>query len=104
MIWEEFILSIMGIIAGTLVISLGIAKISGLIKAWIERDKNRYDEETFNRLAKAFMEHKKEMERRVNNLESIAADENDELAYQELEEPGPEHTLSNQLNEKRRVK
>jgi len=79
-----------------------------LIRIKLQQD-NGIDQELFNRMAKAFMEHKKDMERRVRNLEAIVADESDleEEAgntYPELEEPKQDSTLSNQLERKRRTK
>lgn len=52
-------------------------KVFGLIKMWINRKKGSVPEEEFNRLAKAFMEHKKETQRRLQNLEAIASEKED---------------------------
>lgn len=55
-----------------------ICCLTSLIKTWLEKkDKGGIDEQTFNRLAKAFMEHKKEMQQRVQNLETITAEQNE---------------------------
>jgi len=67
---QEFVLAIIAIVMGCSVLIVGIAKIAGLIKAWINRGKSNLDEETFDRLAKAFMQHKKDTERRLKKLES----------------------------------
>lgn len=49
------------------------AGIYKLIKAKIEQ--TNIDEDTFDRLAKAFMEHKNETNRRIQNLEAIISNE-----------------------------
>ncbi|MGD8427119.1 MAG: hypothetical protein PVH63_05775 [Balneolaceae bacterium] len=72
---QEFILSIIAIVMGSSVVIVAITKITGLIKSWINRSKSNLEEETFNRLAKAFMQHKKDTERRLQNLEAIISEE-----------------------------
>lgn len=62
------------------------------------------DEETFERLAKAFIEHKKDMQKRVKNLEAIIADGSNKDGYPQIEEPRSENTLTNDLDQKKRVK
>ena len=74
-----------------------------LIRYKIDKESGT-DEELLMRLAKAFKEHKNEMERRVRNLEAIAAGDEPESEYPELEEPHEEGTLSNQLERKRRTR
>lgn len=69
------VVAVIGTIAGVGLVVFVFAKITGLIKAWIERNKGGYDEETFDRLAKAFMQYKKDTERRLQNLEAIVADD-----------------------------
>lgn len=44
------------------------------------------DSETFERFAEAFIQHKKEMNRRVRNIETIIANE-EHLSTPEIEEP-----------------
>lgn len=61
------------------------------------------DEETFERLAKAFIDHKKDMQKRVQNLEAIIADDRGD-GYPQIEEPRGESTLTNDLDQKKRVK
>ena len=59
------------------------------------------DSETFERLARAFMQHKKEMEKRVQNLEAIIADDDGrEARYLQIEEPKEESKLTNDLRKK----
>jgi len=74
---EEFVLAIVAITMGTGVLITAITKITDLIKTWIGKNRG-YDEETFERLARAFMEHKKESERRIQNLEAIISEKENE--------------------------
>ena len=107
---NELAIVVLSIIFGSIVLIVGISKLSGLLKAWIERDKGGYDEEAFNRLGKAFVEHKKDMERRVRNLEAILADadmnvdRDDPSSYPQIEESGEENVLNNDLERKRKVR
>lgn len=92
MVWAVFIVAIMV-----------IGCVTSLIKAWINRNQNNsIDEESFNRLARAFMQHKKEMEKRIRNLEAAEADtvEDD---FQDIEVPEGEGTLTNDLQQKNRI-
>lgn len=69
------VVAIVGTVLGVGLFGFIVAKVTGVIRAWIERDKGVYNEEAFQRLAKAFMEHKKNTERRLQNVEAIIADE-----------------------------
>jgi len=84
---------------------VAIACATGLIKSWMKRSRSssEVDAESFNRLAKAFMEHKKEMQRRVENLEAIVADEDEKDDFSQIEAPDRDNTLSNDLKGKERV-
>lgn len=59
--------SIVGIVVMTFLFSLA--------KTWINRNNSSYDEEKFDRLAKAFIRHKKETERRLKKLEPGAGEQ-----------------------------
>ena len=87
--FEEMVVAIIGTVAGVGLLGYIIGKTTSLIKAWIERNKGGYDEETFNRLAKAFMQYKKDTERRLQNLEAIVTDEDNSSSGspKQLEEP-----------------
>lgn len=85
---------------------VAIACATGLLKSWINRDKNKsgVDEESFNRLARAFMQHKKEMKKRVENLEAIISDqEDDTYSHAEIEAPKNQDTLTNDLQRSNKV-
>lgn len=74
-----------------------------LIKTWIEkRDTGSASDEQFGRLARAFMEHKKDMEQRIRNLEAIIAEENEEEFYPQMDEHESEERLTNDLQQKKR--
>lgn len=91
--FEEMVVAIIGTVAGVGLFGFIIARVTGLIKAWIERNKGGYDEDTFNRLAKAFMEHKKETERRLRNLEAIVTDDEFESSSGEHRLTEPQQTI-----------
>lgn len=73
--FEEMVVALVGAIGGIGLVGFIVAKITGLIKAWINRTNTEITEKDFDRLAKAFMEHKKDMNRRIQNLEAIIADD-----------------------------
>ena len=83
---EEFVLAIVGLVMGSAVVIVAITKLTGLIKSWINRNNTSLDEETFERLAKAFVRFKKDAEQRIQSLEAIIADQ-DNTSGQQLEEP-----------------
>ena len=72
---NEMAIVVLSIIFGSIVAIVAISKVFGLIKAWIERNNSSYDEESFDRLAKAFIKHKKDSERRFQNLEAIVTED-----------------------------
>ena len=82
--------------------------VTGIIKTWLTRGKDgeTIDRETFDRLAQAFVQHKREMQERIQNLETIIANETDreeELHYSELEDTNnKESSLTNDLKQKKR--
>jgi len=96
MSFEEMVVAIIGTIAGVGFLGFVIAKVTGLIKAWINRNNNSIPEEQFNRLAKAFMQHKKESERRIKNLEAALGtkksdhDESSKKSSKQIEAPRQE--------------
>lgn len=82
-----------------------IGCLTSLIKTWMDKkDAEGIDEESFNRLAQAFMQHKKEMQERVQNLEAIVAEEDEESDYSQIEAPKNEGSLTNDLQEKNKVR
>lgn len=68
---ELIVLIVFGSIFGIVVVS----QLISLAKKWIERNNSSFDEKAFDRLAKAFIKHKKESERRFQNLEAIVTEE-----------------------------
>ena len=80
---------------------------TGLIKMWINKNAGSSGniEQNFDRLAKAFMQHKKEMQERIQNLEAIIANEDvkeDRQTYPEIDESREEEILTNNLRKKER--
>ncbi|MFH5832278.1 hypothetical protein ACG2F4_01365 [Halalkalibaculum sp. DA3122] len=88
MSFEEMVVALVGAIGAFALVGYLATKVIDLIKTWINRKQGGYDEETFNRLAKAFMQHKKDTERRLQNLEAIIAEEDTEQKTgKQLSEP-----------------
>ncbi len=84
---EEFIIAVVAIVGGVGLAGFIFYNIFKLIRTWIGGSEG-YDEETFERLARAFMQHKKETERRLQNLEAIVTDEdNQSSTTKQIEEP-----------------
>lgn len=79
---------------------------TGLIKSWMNSryKENNIEEESFNQLAKAFIQHKKEMLKRIQNLEAIIAEEQNKNDFEQIEAPDEGRTLTNDLQEKDRVR
>lgn len=100
MSFEEMVVAIIGIVGGISLVGFIIARITGLIQAWINRKKGGYDEETFNRLAKAFMQHKKEMEKRMEHVETIVSEDEELKIPPQIDESRDRNSLSNDLRQK----
>ena len=86
---------------------VAISCATGLIKKWMDREPgSEVDEESFNRLARAFMEHKKEMSERVENLEAIVAESDaaDDTDFEQIEAPSSNSQLTNDLREQDRIR
>ncbi|MGM0545626.1 MAG: hypothetical protein ACQEST_02795 [Bacteroidota bacterium] len=78
MSFEEMVVALVGAIGAFALVGYLAAKTFGLIKAWIDRNKSGIPEEEFDKLARAFMDHKRDTQRRIKNLEAIiAADDGD---------------------------
>lgn len=84
---EEFVLSILAMAMGTALLIVGITKITGLIKSWINRGEG-VEDEAFDRLARAFLQHKKDTNQRLQNLEAIiSSDDERGMTQKRIEEP-----------------
>lgn len=95
---EIFVITLVSIVCTTV-----------LIKAWINRQKEQQaavDEESFNRLARAFMQHKKEITERIQNIEAVLADSNGKSVdnFQQIEAPNNDKSLTNDLQQKDRIR
>lgn len=82
---EEII--IVGIVFGSVVAIVVLSLVSSLIKTSIKSKKGRYDDEAFHRMAQAFIQHKKDTERRLKNLEAIISGDDSKVEQSKLEEP-----------------
>lgn len=66
---------IVAIVFGSIIGMITIPLLISLAKKWIDRNNSSYDEQKFERLAKAFIAYKKDSERRFQNLEAIITDD-----------------------------
>ena len=78
---------IVAIVFGSILGMIAIPMLINLAKKWIDRKEGGVPEEEFNRLARAFMDYKKNTQRRLQNLEAIISD--DEPAEQAQEQESP---------------
>ena len=83
---------ILGIIFGAVLTGVIFWKLMDVIKAWINRNNNSFNEESFDRMAKAFIQHKKNTERRLKNLETIVTD-NEPATDRQLDQPRSTETI-----------
>jgi len=85
---EEFIIAVVAIVGGVGLAGFIFYNIFKLIRTWMSGSSS-YDDETFERLARAFMQHKKETERRLQNLEAIVTEDAEPTSSskKQIEEP-----------------
>lgn len=89
---NEFIVAIVAIVFGTAFTGFVLYMLFSTIKAWINRKNSGLDEESFDRMAQAFIQHKKDSERRLENLEAIIIDD-EEFESKQKELNKPEQTI-----------
>lgn len=103
-----FIIAMVLILFGTVLGCMLLWKLATVIQNSIKKNKNTGYEESFDRLAHAFIQHKKDTDRRLQNIEAVIAEE--EPANGSLREAGYEtleidETISeNKTTNKKRVK
>ncbi|MGK7369889.1 MAG: hypothetical protein ACNS64_06710 [Candidatus Halalkalibacterium sp. M3_1C_030] len=86
--FEEFAIAIVAIVGGVGLAGFIFYNIFKLIRTWMSGSSS-YDDETFERLARAFMQHKKDTEKRLQNLEAIVTedDQSTSSSTKQIEEP-----------------
>lgn len=95
MSFEEMVVALAGAVGGIALVGFIFAKIVGLIKVWINRNNTYISEEDFDRLAQAFIEYRKNSDRRIQNLEAIIAEENNTTSQQLSDRVGRQGKSSN---------
>lgn len=106
MSFEEMIVALVGSVGAFALVGYLSAKVFGLIKMWINRKKSSVPEEKFDRLANAFVEHKKETRRRLQNLETIASEKKNSNSFssaennKQVESPNKEIEIEERVSEK----
>lgn len=86
------------------IVAIGCA--TGLISSWMKhhyRD-GTIDEESYKQLAQAFIRHKKEMQQRVSDLEAMISQQEKAKGFEQVEAPKKEGKLTNDLQEKDKVR
>jgi hypothetical protein len=93
---EEFIIALIGIVAGTMFLGYSVARITGLIKLWMEQHHERKHGSVNS---EALQNFRAETERRLQNLEAIIAEE----SPQQLEEPKMDMTQEIEFPEREKT-
>lgn len=89
---------------GTCFGGLILWKIFDMVRSSIKgKDNIEVTAEDFDRLARAFMQHSKEMQERVQNLEAVIANDGEQGQQSQIEAPKNRSNLSNDLKQKDRV-
>ncbi len=99
----ESLFQLIVLIFGTCIGGLVLWKLFDLVRSSINGKTNSITDEDFDRLAKAFMKHSKEMEERVQNLEEIIAADGEKEQHTQIGTPNNRSNLSNDLKQKDRV-
>ncbi len=86
---------------------VAIGCITGLLKKWMDNRHNGFEvinNDELQELQNSFEQHKKEMHKRVQNLEAIIADDDDDTEpdYRDIE-ASSNSTLKNDLQQKERT-
>lgn len=89
---------------GTVLGCLILWKIFDMVRSSIKGNKTPIREEDFDRLARAFVQHKKEMQKRVQHLEAAIAEEEEGYSSLEIEDSDNEDSLQNDLQQKNKVR
>jgi len=71
---EEFVLSILGIVAGTAVVGIIFGGVFSVIKTWINRKNKSSASDLDPQFFRALSEFKRKTEHRLSNLEAIVTD------------------------------
>ncbi|WP_441000854.1 hypothetical protein [Fodinibius sp. SL11] len=87
---------------------VAIGCFTGLIKKWMDNRYNNPEITSKNKLQELrdlFEQHKNEMQQRVQHLEAIVAEDEDETEpdYRQIEASSSDSTLKNDLQQKERV-
>lgn len=72
---EEFIFFVMFVVFVSTLGGLVLWKIFDIVRNSIKKNKAKYEDDKFDRLAKSFIEHRKSTDRRLENIEAIISRE-----------------------------
>lgn len=99
---------IVAIVFGSILGMIAIPMLINLAKKWIDRNNSSIPEEQFDRLAKAFMQYKKDTEQRLQNLEAIVTEQdqesttNTQSSTKQIDAPRKNIEIEDQEPEKRK--
>ena len=99
----EFIVPFILVLFGTFLGGLLLWKVFDMVRSSIKGKKPSIDAEDFDRLARAFIQNKKEIHERIQHLETLIADEDPNTDFARIEENSKD-ILSNELNNKNKVR
>lgn len=66
----DFLIPLFAIVFGTMLTGVIFWKIFDFLKAWVTRGRGGVEQEKFDRLAKAFIQYRKENDRRMQQIEA----------------------------------
>lgn len=90
---------------GTVLGALGLWKVFHMVKNSVNRERTSISEHDFDRLARAFIQHKKDMQQRVHHLESMVDESSPSGDSRVIEEDDyDDRNLTNDLNNKNRLR
>ncbi len=82
---EEFIIALISVIAGTTLVGVIFSSITRLIRHWIDSRKHTSQDDLIS-IAKEFKAYQQNVERRLQNLEAIAAEDKNSQPLLDYEE------------------
>lgn len=72
---------------GIILSGLVLWKVFDMVRNSIKKNKGKYEDNKFDRLAKAFIEHRKDTDRRLENIETILSSDAPDSEPEPLDKP-----------------
>lgn len=93
---EIFVLILMTF--GTVFGGIIMWKFFDIVRNSINKNKGKYDDERFDRLAKAFIQHRKKTEKRLENIEAIITGQQSGSSQKQVDQPYETLTMNSSEN------